>query len=123
MKTLCLFCVGLALFLIAGCANLPVSSTGTTSIKLTGTPGASFTGFYVKDGKQAPLAGAVPWSLEVTNISRLEIVKVNPNDSIAIELRYQDANANTTDGMALGSGILGARVKVRSGFTLTAITR
>jgi hypothetical protein len=121
MKKLSLLWLGIVLLLAAGCANLTVANTGTVSLKLSGAGGSLFTGYYVKDGQRTKFSGAVPWKFESAGISRFEIVKTNPSDSISLEMHYKDASANVTDGMALGPGILGARGRVRSGFMLTAI--
>ena len=122
MKIFPLRFVGVVLlFLVAGCANLPDATTGTVSLKLSGAGGSLFTGYYVKDGQRTKFSGAVPWKFESAGISRFEIIKTNPGDSMSLELHYHDASSNITDGMALGPGILGARGRVRSGFMLTAI--
>jgi hypothetical protein len=123
MKTPCLLYAGVVLFLVAGCAQLPVASTATTSIKLSGADGTLFTGHYVKDGKSTPISGIVPWTFESTGISQIEILKANPADSLTIEIHCRDAEVTSKDGMVIGPRILGARANAKSGFALTAITR
>jgi len=57
----------------------------TTAVELSGTPGAAFTGEYLRDGKRITIAGILPWSLAESNISRVEIRKAKPDDTLHLE--------------------------------------
>jgi len=57
----------------------------TTAVELSGSPGAAFTGEYLRDGKRITIAGVLPWSLAESNISRVEIRKAKPDDTLHLE--------------------------------------
>ena len=57
----------------------------TTTVELSGTPGAAFTGEYLRDGARITIAGVLPWSLAESNISRLEVRKAKPEDTLHLE--------------------------------------
>jgi hypothetical protein len=59
----------------------------STTMKLSGTLGAAFTGEYVRDGKRISISGVVPWSLTESNISRLEIRKARIEDTLVLDAR------------------------------------
>ena len=66
--------------------NSADSLTGyITTMKLSGTPGASFNAEYVRDGKRIAFSGVLPWSMTESNLSRLEIRKVKPEDTLILD--------------------------------------
>ena len=60
------------------------SLRGETTVELSGTPGASFTGEYLQGTKRVAISGTLPWSLKVTNLVRLEIRKADVNDALGL---------------------------------------
>ena len=123
MNKLSLFCAGLVLCLVTGCAQLSGSSFGTTKITLSGSNGARFTGYYVKDGERTSVSGEVPWTYEGTGLSHIEIMKVNPDDTVVMEIHYENAHFSGGNSVTLDPKCLGAHATVGSGFTLTPIAR
>jgi hypothetical protein len=61
---------------------------GTTSIRLTGTPGDSFTGSYVRDGKRVGVRGVLPWNIEDGAISEAEFRKSRADEALQVEARH-----------------------------------
>ena len=59
----------------------------STTMELSGTPGAAFRGEYVRDGKRVAFSGVLPWSLTESNISRLEIHKAKMEDTLVLNAR------------------------------------
>ena len=73
-----LFIVGSAL--LVGCS--------TTTIKLDGTPGASFSGHYVLGTTAHDLVGAVPVVIDVPGeaITECEVRKADPNTMLTLSI-------------------------------------
>jgi hypothetical protein len=65
---------------------------GTTTIKLTGTAGDSFSGFYVQDGKRVVVNGALPWKVSETGISEAEFRKAKADEPLKLEARHFKAH-------------------------------
>jgi hypothetical protein len=105
--------------LLAGCATTfsPHDYAGTTSINLTGQSGAAFTGYYIQDGKRIPIEGTVPWNFSAERISKLEIRKINRDDSINAEFRYVGDGAKAQ--MAISPGSQGIHLKIHNGIEMT----
>jgi hypothetical protein len=121
MKTRHLLFVALAIMLLAVCASPQPSEPDVLSISLSGDNGAPFTGFYMHDGQRIELSGTIPWTFAMEGVSHLEVRKTNPNDSASVEVHYKSHKSDFSNTMALGPGIVGARVDVRSGFAVTTI--
>lgn len=96
--------VGVAVLVILGLLfRLRFSASGgetayTTTVRLSGTPGAAFTGEYVHDGKRVPISGILPWNLSESNISSLEIRKANARDSLTLAARGGDSSLSVPSG-------------------------
>jgi len=58
-----------------------------TTMQFSGTAGAAFSGEYVQDGKRVAISGVLPWSLTVSNISRLEVLKAKAEDTLVVDAR------------------------------------
>ncbi len=79
----------------------PQSSTAyTTTVEISGTPGAAFTGEYLRDGARITIAGVLPWSLAESNITRLEVRKAKPEDTLHLEAHGggQSVSVSATSG-------------------------
>jgi len=62
-------------------------ATYSTTLQLSGTPGAAFSGEYVHDGKRVAFSGVLPWSLTASNLSRLELHKARMEDTLVLDAR------------------------------------
>ena len=86
--------------------------TGTSKIELSGLTGVPFEGYIVESGKRVPVAGALPWSFEGTNVTRIELRKVNPADSFEYRFLHKSVGDGLSEGEVRPSD---AGVKVRLG--------
>lgn len=104
---------------LTGCATASHSAwrQGTTTINVTGRPGTRISGFYVQDGQRHKFSDAVPFTLSERAVSEVEIRKVNPDESITVETRYEDPERHLSyANMAAGLGVPGVHVELRKGF-------
>jgi len=89
----------------------------TTTLELSGTPGASFSGEYLRDGKRVAFSGVLPWSMTESNISRLEIRKAKMQDTLGLDARgggsMVSAHAN--------SDVKGLRVEMEGGWSVETL--
>ncbi len=124
MKTLARLLSSLALLIIVGLLLWPRfhsssrSPTGyTTTIDLSGTAGASFSGEYLRDGKRVEFSGVLPWSVTESNVSRLEIRKAKIQDTLVLNARGGGSmvSANATPGTK------GLRVKLEGGWNVETL--
>ena len=126
IKTFTLLAFALATLLV-GCATASRLNghAGTTRVSVSGASGAVLTGFYVQDGRRVAISNAVPWSLEVSRLSRLELRKAHPAEAVVVTLRYQSgdpqAGISTDLSMPLPPGVVGTRVDVRNGLAATRL--
>ena len=74
------------------------STAYSTTLQLSGTPGAAFSGEYVQDGKRVAFSGVLPWSLSVSNISRLEIHKAKMEDTLVLDARGGGSTVSAPSG-------------------------
>jgi hypothetical protein len=110
--------VVVALFLWTRSRDARRSITGySTTMQLTGTPGAAFTGEYVQAGERVTFSGVIPWSSTVSNISRLEIRKARPEDSLALAAQGGGSMLNAP----CGPGSKGLRVDMEGGWSFEVL--
>ena len=114
----------LALLIILGLllwARLRSSSDSTaaysTTMQLSGTPGAAFSGEYVHDGKRVAFSGVLPWSMTESNISRLEIHKAKMEDTLVLDAR----GGGSTVSAPSGPDSKGIRLKTEGGWRIEFI--
>jgi len=72
--------------------------TYTTTVQLSGTAGASFSGEYVRDGKRVTISGVLPWNLTETNITWLEIRKAEAGDTFTVDAHGGGSKLSATAG-------------------------
>jgi len=58
-----------------------------TTLQLTGTVGAHFTGYYICNGKRTTVCGVLPITLSESGISQCEFRKIKPNDTLVLQVR------------------------------------
>jgi hypothetical protein len=105
--------------LLVGCASPrvdPARCAGTTRLSITGTPGAAVRGYYVQDGQRVPLTGPVPQTIEAERVSRVEVAKVNPADTVVVDLHYESGRATVTTQQTLGPDARRTTLQVGDGF-------
>lgn len=107
--------------LVAGCSTAPSwSHAGTTHVAVSGTTGAVTTGFYVQGGRKVAVSNTVPWSIEVGQLSSLELRKADPATSVSVDLRYDSLTAHAHMSTTLDSA-RATRVIVQNGFSVSRI--
>jgi RNA polymerase sigma factor (sigma-70 family) len=101
----------------------PEEYQGTTQVSISGTAGAVFTGFYIKDAQRVAISNAVPWNFQEDRVSSFEIRKGNPADTLTLNMRYDGNGAHATMTRPLQSGTALIRVRIRNGLIAETITR
>jgi hypothetical protein len=89
----------------------------TTSIELSGTPDASFTGEYLREGKRVAFSGVLPWSMTESNLSRLEIRKAKREDTLLLNARGGGSMVSAN----AAPGTTGLRVKLEGGWNVETL--
>jgi hypothetical protein len=124
MKKLAIVLVSFAFLVILGSSlwpHLRSSSRSTTAysttMRLSGTPGAAFSGEYVRDGRRVAFSGVLPWSLAESNISRFEVRKAKMEDTLVL-----DANGGgSTVSAPSGPDSKGIRLETEGGWSVHSI--
>ena len=98
-------------------SSSPSTTAYATTMQLSGTPGAAFSGEYVRAGKRVAFSGVLPWSLTESNISRLDIRKAKPEDTLVLDAR----GGGSTLSAAAGPGSKGLRVDTDGGWSFETI--
>lgn len=110
-----------------GCTTTDRSDSwrqGTTTVKVTGAPGTRITGFYLRDEQRQEFSGTLPFTLTQTGLSKLEIRKVDPNESITADVWYESPGRQLSAADALaGPGLPGIRIEFRHGFWVEHLRR
>ena len=123
MKKLAIILSAVVLVLLAwwlwGSTRSAIRSTNpyTLTVELSGTPGAPFTGQYIRDGKRVTVSGVLPWSLSESNVSRLEFRKSKAEDTLILDAR---GGGSTLSGRA-NPGIRGVKVEMEGGWRFETI--
>jgi hypothetical protein len=87
------------------------------TMELSGTPGAAFSGEYVRDGKRVPFSGVLPWSLTESNILRLVIHKARMEDTLVLAARGGGSSVTAPSG----SDSKGIRLETAGGWRVEFI--
>ena len=94
------------------------TTTGyTTRLQLSGTPGAAFSGEYIREGRRVAFSGVLPWSLTDTNISRLEIHKAKMEDTVVLDARGGGSSVSAP----CGPDSKGMRLETEGGWSVQLI--
>ena len=89
----------------------------STTVELSGTPGASFSGEYLRDGKRVAFSGVLPWSLTESNISRWEIRKAKADDTLVLDAH---GGGSTISAPAV-PGTKGIRLNTEGGWSVETL--
>src|SRR6476620_312501 len=117
-----LLCVGVLLTLVLlVCRSQLTSSKSSiayaTTMELSGTPGASFSGEYLQGGKRVAFSGVLPWSVTESNLSRLEVRKSKAQDTLVLNAR---GGGSMVSAQAT-PGTLGLRLKMEGGWSVETL--
>ena len=85
-------------------------------MRLSGTRGAAVEGSYMQDGMREPIEAAVPWNLAGSKISSITLRKVNPEDTVVVDLRYESAGAQVTMQETMDPAVRELSITVDDGF-------
>jgi hypothetical protein len=83
----------------------------TTTVQLTGTAGAQFTGSYVRSRERVAVSGVLPATFTESGVSRWEFRKLNADDTLTLEARDGNSYLNLT----AAPGTLGVAVNTPEG--------
>jgi hypothetical protein len=124
MKKLATIVAVLALMVVVVWVLLPRFRSGsgsttayTTTVQLSGTTNASFSGCYVRDGKRITFSGVLPWSLSESNLFRFEARKAKLEDTLVVDAH---GGGSMLTGTA-GPGSRGLRVEMENGWSFELI--
>jgi hypothetical protein len=112
----------LGLCMLCGCGSFrdpsgaPAGKTAT--IELSGTAGASITGYYICNGKRIELHGVLPMTLRDPGISQLAVRKVNAQDKLTVAVHGPDGY---TSSSVLPGHTEGTRLQVHGGMSIEMI--
>jgi hypothetical protein len=96
---------------------------GTTQMVLSGPTGVVITGHCVQDGRRIAISNALPWSFEQERISSFEIRKLNPDDTLVVDMSYDGDGAHAKMKKPLGPGVPGIRVQIQNGLISETVER
>jgi hypothetical protein len=91
-----------------------------TTVQLSGTAGAAFTGEYLRGSERVAISGTVPWSRTDTNMFRLEIRKANLGDTIICTARGGGPSGGTLMSY-INPGVVGVRFYMDRGWSTETI--
>ncbi len=97
---------------------------GTTTINVTGPAGTAVTGFYIRGGQRHSFTNSVPFALTEAGLSEVEIRKVQLDEPMTVEARYDGPERHGTfANMATAPGTPGVRVVLRNGFSVEQLKK
>jgi hypothetical protein len=62
-----------------------------TTVQLTGTTGANFSGYYICNGKRTTICGVLPSTITESGISHCEFRKINRDDVLVLQVHDGDS--------------------------------
>ena len=115
--------VAATLFSVVGCTSVPAARTGSpwiaTTLEITGTKGARFTGYYLVQGRKVSVSGSIPRTITDFGISGCEFRKGNPQDVLL--LGAQDGSS--TLNFAAQPGTVGVSAEFSGGWRACSIKK
>ncbi len=88
-----------------------------TTVRLSGTTGASVHGQYVRDGKSVTFSGVLPWSLSESNLTRFEVRKAKPEVLLSVDAR----GGESTISAHAAPGTKGMRIDMEGGWSVETL--
>jgi hypothetical protein len=112
----------LGLGMLCGCRSLqhPIraSAKEAATIELSGTAGASISGYYICNGKRIELQGVLPMTIRVPGVSQLAVRKSNAQDSLDVMVHSKEGSMGTSVPSGKADGV---RLQVQGGLNLSGI--
>ena len=68
-------------------AKAAQSTSRKTIVQLTGTAGANFSGYYIRNGKRTTVCGVLPSTFSGSGISQCEFRKTNRDQVLVLQVR------------------------------------
>jgi hypothetical protein len=87
------------------------SASRKTTVQLTGTTGANFSGYYICYGKRTTICGVLPSTITEPGISQCEFRKTNRDDILVLQVH----DGNTYLHYAAPAGTRGLRAATATG--------
>ena len=118
-----LLLVAATLFSAVGCTSAPPASTGSpwiaTTLEITGTEGAPFTGYYLVQGRKVSVSGSIPRTITDFGISGCEFRKRNPQDVLWLGAR----DGSSTLNFEVQPGMIGVSADFSGGWRAQTIKK
>lgn len=92
---------------------------GITTITVSGPEGARVVTTYWKGNQSFGITNSLPHTISEVGISTAEVRKVNSQETITVDARFQGEGMTYNFSTTAGPGIPGARVDVRNGLSLS----
>ena len=112
-----------AILFLVGCASVQQATTRdlwvATTLELTGTEGASFTGYYVVKGKKLHVSGVLPKSFTDFDVTRCEFLKRDVQDTLTLTAGDGRSHLN----MTAFPGTVGVRANLARGWNVGTISK
>jgi hypothetical protein len=89
---------------LAGCSSRPPDPQAAllvTTLSLSGTPGAAFSGYYTRGRERIEISGVLPRTIEDRGITGLEFRKARIEDTLVLEARDGKSYLNFIAGPPL----------------------
>lgn len=108
----------LSLLVLCGCSGPGHSDASPDEIRLSGTPGAAVSGYYICNSKRIELRGTLPITLREGGIIQLAVRKANAADRLEVAVRREHGTASTSSPAGDGDGL---RLDLSAGMMVTRI--
>src|SRR5512138_3807945 len=83
--------IAVSLVSLVGCRSVPDAAPSNpwvaTTLEITGSQGAQFSGYYLVGEKKIPISGSIPKTIVDFGISGCEFRKNNPQDTLWLGAR------------------------------------
>ena len=115
--------VSVAFLALVGCVSVKNATTrdlwAATTLELTGTEGASFTGYYVVKGKKLHVSGILPKTFTDFDVTGCEFRKSDTQDTLTLAARDGKSRLN----MTAFPGTVGVRANLARGWNVGTISK
>lgn len=107
------FFIGIGLLLATGCGTIRQDDSALTTLKVSGSSDAPFTGYLVQHGQRIDISSVTPWTFSGSGISNFQFKKARRYTAINLEVFYDEGKGiHTTDAIAIPAGMTGLQGRV-----------